>query len=552
MFDLGVVRGVFCRMFGLTACILLVAVVAGPRLACGQSVVAVIPQPREMVVEEGNFVLDRATAIVAEGEAVAEADMLAECLAPALGYRLKVVEGHEARDGAVLLLLEKEGSELGAEGYRLEVTPKRIVIRAAQPAGLFYGGQTLRQLLPPAVCESRRVEGVRWLVPCVRIADRPRLAWRGLLLDPARHFLPMDYIKKVIAVMAAHKLNSLQLHLTDDQGWRIEIKKYPKLTELGSWRSETIVERSRDNVPQFDGKRHGGYYSQADIRELVEFARRYHVNLLPEIEMPGHAGAALAAYPELGCFPDRPEPVWTRWGVNPNIFNPSDRTIAFLQDVLGEVMDLFPSKFIHIGGDEAIKDYWQKCPEVQRRIGQLGLKDEAELQSWFIRQMDRFLAEHGRRLVGWDEILQGGLAPGATVMSWHGTEGGIEAAQAGHDVVMAPTTHTYFDYCQGPREKEPKAGGGFLPLERVYGLEPIPPALSGTQRRHVLGAQGQLWGEYIPTTQQADYMLWPRAAALAEVVWSDRSPRDYAGFLRRLGVHRARLDAMSVGYRPWE
>jgi hexosaminidase len=523
------------RLNSLLAAAACVVAMAACESAQGQTTVALIPRPTQLTLGQGVFPIDQATVIVAAGKAAEEAATLAECLQPALGRGLKVVASAASETHAIRLLLDEQSPDLGPEGYRLEVVPGGIVIRAREPAGLFYAGQTLRQLLPT--------------VPCLRIVDRPRFAWRGLLLDPARHFMPKEYVKRLIAVMAAHKLNVLQLHLTDDQGWRVEIKKYPKLTEVGAWRSETLVGHYRDKPWRFDGQRHGGFYSQADVRELVQFAQRHHVSLLPEIEMPGHAGAALVAYPELSCFPDRPRQVWGRWGINPDIFNPSDRTIAFLQDVLREVMDLFPSPFIHVGGDEAIKDYWKESGAVQQRIRQLGLKNEEELQGWFIRQMDRFLAEHRRRLIGWDEILQGGLAPGATVMSWRGTKGGIEAAQSGHDVVMAANQFTYFDYYQGPKDKEPLAIGGLLPLEKVYGFDPLPPGLDPARRRHILGAQGQLWTEYVATPRQADYMLWPRAAALAEVVWSGPE-KDFADFLKRLRPHLARLAALGVGYRP--
>lgn len=540
-----------CRGCSVLALVATCAVwLDGPTLARAQQSVGIIPRPSEMTIGQGNFSIDPSTVIVAAGAACEEAATLADSLQPALGYRLNVVQTPESGKRRIRLTLEKQPSELGHEGYRLEVTPNAVEIRAAEPAGLFYGGQTLRQLLPAVVYKSGLQKGVAWAVPCVRVTDRPRFAWRGLLLDPARHFMPKEYVKKLIDVMAAHKFNSLQLHLTDDQGWRVEIKKYPRLTEVGSWRSETLIGHYSSKPWRFDGKRHGGFYSQAEIRELVEFARRRHVNLVPEIEMPGHAGAALVAYPELSCFPDRPRQVWGRWGINPDIFNPSDRTVAFLQDVLREVMAMFPSKFIHVGGDEAIKTFWKESAEVQQRIRQLGLKNEEELQGWFIRQMDRFLANHGRRLIGWDEILQGGLAPGATVMSWRGVKGGIQAAEAGHDVVMAANQLTYLDYYQGPKEKEPLAIGGMLPLEKVYGFEPIPSELSPARQRHILGAQGQLWTEYIPTPQKADYMMWPRAAALAEVVWSRPEARDYGNFLKRLRVHLARLDALDVHYRP--
>jgi hexosaminidase len=339
-------------------------------------------------------------------------------------------------------------------------------------------------------------------------------------------------VLRFIDAMALHKFNNLHLHLTDDQGWRIEIKKYPKLTEIGAWRDETLVGHAGKEPHRFDGRPHGGFYTHDDIREIVRYAADRHINVLPEIEMPGHARAAISAYPELGCNPGERLKPWTRWGVCPDIFNADDATIAFLQDVLTEVLDLFPSKFI------------------QARIRELGLANEAELQSWFIKQMDTFLTGHGRRLIGWDEILEGGLAPGATVMSWRGEAGGIAAAKAGHDVVMAPTTHTYFDYCQGPRETEPLAIGGDLRLHKVYEYEPIPAELDEQQAKHILGAQAQHWSEYISNPRHLEYMAFPRAAALSEVVWSPKGQRQYDAFLARLASHLQRLDVIDVNYRP--
>jgi hexosaminidase len=351
--------------------------------------------------------------------------------------------------------------------------------------------------------------------------------------------------------MALHKYNSLQIHLTDDQGWRIEIKKYPRLTQIGACRNETLVGHLRDNPRRYDGKRHGGFYSHEDVREIVRYAAARHIRIVPEIEMPGHARAAISSYPYLGVFPEKQKDLkpWTHWGVSRDIFAPRPRTINFLQDVLLEVMELFPSKYIHIGGDEAIKDQWQASEEVQALIREKGLKDEADLQGWFIKQMDTFLTEHDRRLVGWDEILLGGLAPGATVMSWRGAQGGITAANTGHDVVMASTSHTYFDYYQGAREKEPLAIGGNLPLSKVYSFEPIPDAVAPEKKRHILGVQGQLWGEYISTARHREYMAYPRAVALSEVAWSQKASKDYDDFLSRLKIHLARLEAMGVNYR---
>jgi hexosaminidase len=371
-----------------------------------------------------------------------------------------------------------------------------------------------------------------------------------MMLDVARHFMPKEFVLKFIDLVAFHKMNSLHLHLTDDQGWRIEIKKYPRLTEVGAWRDETLVGHSSQKPHRFDGKRHGGFYSQDDIREIVDYAAQRYVTILPEIEMPGHAQSAIAAYPELGTT-GRPLPVLTYWGVNPNIFNANEETIVFLQNVLTEVLDLFPSPFIHVGGDEAVKEQWERSPEAQARIAELGLEDEHELQSYFIKRMDSFLAERGRRLIGWDEILEGGLAPGATVMSWRGVKGGIEAAKAGHDVVMAPTTHTYLDYYQSrDKEKEPLAIGGFLPLEKVYSFHPIPRQLTKEEAKHVLGAQAQLWAEYIPNPEHMEYMAFPRMVALSECVWTPKEKKDFDDFKNRLKTHLQRLDVLDVNYRP--
>jgi len=511
---------------------------------------AIVPLPVEVKPAAGRFTITSATTLIATGEAVTEARMLQEMLAPAMGFCLPITDGAAPRDGAIALILDAGLKKLGDEGYMLEVNGQRVVLRAAKRAGLFYASQTLRQLLPPAIFRRARVDGITWTVPCVAITDHPRFAWRGLHVDPARHFIPKSAVLRFIDAMALLKFNNLHLHLTDDQGWRIEIKKYPKLTEIGAWRDETLIGHAGKEPHRFDGRPHGGFYTQDDIREIVRYAADRHINVLPEIEMPGHARAAISAYPELGCNPGERLKPWTRWGVCPDIFNADDATIAFLQDVLTEVLELFPSKFIHVGGDEAIKDQWKASPAIQARIRELGLASEAELQSWFIKQMDTFLTGHGRRLIGWDEILEGGLAPGATVMSWRGEAGGIAAAKTGHDVVMAPTTHTYFDYCQGPRETEPLAIGGDLRLHKVYEYEPIPAELDEQQAKHILGAQAQHWSEYISNPRHLEYMAFPRAAALAEVVWSPKGQRQYDAFLARLSSHLQRLDVLDVSYRP--
>ena len=427
-----------------------------------QSRIDVIPRPVSMKCDDGYFQIGPQTRIVAANEAAAEASKLVDALAPAMGYRLSLLNASIRQTDMVILELEKSLSELGDEGYMLRVTPSGVLIKAKEPAGLFYGIQTLRQLLPPAIFSTEKVESIEWSIPCVTIIDYPRFQWRGLLIDPARHFIPVQDVERYIDAMALHKFNRLQIHLTDDQGWRIEIRKYPQLTQIGAWMDFTTM---RQAGKQADSTRAGGFYSQDDIRHLVRYAADRYVTIVPEIEMPAHTGAAIVSYPQLGLYPDKLNalPPQKRWTANEGVLAPRPQSVAFMQDVLAEVMELFPSRYIHIGGDEANITHWTKCDEMQALKQRLGLKGEAELHSWFIRQMDEFLTKHGRRLVGWDEIIQGGLAPGAVVMSWRGQAGGIAAAQAGHDVVMAPTSHTYFDYYQGPKEREPRAIGGLIP-----------------------------------------------------------------------------------------
>jgi hexosaminidase len=404
-------------------------------------------------------------------------------------------------DDAITLTLDDADTTLGDEGYKLQVTPTRITIRAPNPAGLFYGSRTLQQLL------ARRP------VPALQIVDRPRFVWRGLMLDEARHFFGKEFVKRVIDLLALHKLNVFHWHLCDDQGWRLEIRKRPRLTEVGAWRPG-------------DGQRYGGLYTSADIREIVTYAQSRYVTVVPEIEMPGHATAALASHPELSCT-GGPFDVATRWGIFEDVFCAgNDATFAFFQDVLGEVLELFPSKFIHIGGDECPKTRWRACPKCQKRIRDERLADEHELQSYFIRRVERFLNAYGRQLIGWDEILEGGLAPNAAVMSWRGMSGAVAAARAGHDVVASPTSHCYLDYSH---EK--------IDLERAYSFDPIPAELTDEQRKHILGIQGSMWTELTPTATDVERQIWPRLCALAEVAWSPPGPRDFAGFSARLAAH---------------
>jgi hexosaminidase len=514
--------------------------------------IAVIPRPQSVVAATGKFTLSPRTTIWSDKADSAVARRFARNLAPATAMELPVRIGTSATGNRILFRrASSRDTTLGPEGYRLDVRPGVITITSSAAAGAFYATQTLLQLLPADIYRSAPVSAQAWTIPAVKIEDRPRFPWRGMHLDVSRHFMPKEFVKKYIDLLALHKMNTFHWHLTDDQGWRIEIKKYPRLTEVGAWRDRTIVGRqTRDtlNAP-FDNKRHGGFYTQDDVREIVAYARDRFVTIVPEIEMPGHSQAAIASYPMLGNFGDTIK-TWTMWGVTNYILNPSDTTIAFMQDVLTEVMGLFPGKFIHIGGDEAPKNQWKVSPRAQDRMRALGIATENELQSWFTTKMDTFLASHGRRLVGWDEILEGGLAPNAVVMSWRGTAGGIAAARAGHDVVMTPGSHTYFDHYQSlSQAAEPLAIGGFLPIDTVYSYEPVPAELEPQFAKHILGAQGQIWTEYIEGPKNVEYMAFPRTSALAEALWTSRTRRDFADFSARLPAHLARLQALDVNYR---
>src|SRR5437773_3074536 len=510
----------------------------------GDSIPAIIPRPAQVTVRSGAFTLKAGTVIVTDRALRGLGERLADDLFPATGLRLAVRTVAPAGTEAISIRLDSSLARLGDEGYRLDASPSRVAIRAYRAAGAFYGIETLRQLLPPAIFRQAAMTGVTWRIPAVAIEDVPRFAWRGVLLDVARHFMPKEFVKKYIDLAAIHKLNRFHWHLTDDQGWRLEIKQYPRLTQVGAWRRETLIGRKdQDSTTwRFDGQPHGGFYTQDDVREIVAYARARFVTVVPEIEMPGHSQAAIAAYPELGNTGSQIE-VWTRWGVSPNILKPEDATIRFYQDVLTEVMGLFPGRWIHVGGDEADKEQWLA-------LRGISADSAATLQSWFIGQMDAFLTAHGRTLVGWDEILEGGLAPNAVVMSWRGTDGGIAAAQADHDVVMTPGSHTYFDhYATLDTAHEPLAIGGYLPIDTVYSYDPVPDALNAAQARHVLGAQGQMWTEYIPDPKQAEYMVFPRLCALAEVIWTRSDRKNFADFSARLGTHLRRLAILDVNYR---
>jgi hexosaminidase len=463
------------------------------------------------------------------------------------------------REGGALALSESEDSgsaitvgidSQGApESYRLNVTTEGITLNAADYAGLFYGLQTLSQLMPPDAATASDVSQIK--LPVIGIDDAPRFSYRGVHLDVARHFFPPEFIKHYIDLLALYKINRFHWHLTEDQGWRIEIDHYPKLTEVAAFREQTQIGHGLGEF-QGDGVRYGGFYTKEEIREIVAYAQARNVMIIPEIEMPGHAKAALAAYPELACT-EGPFEVAMTWGIFEDIYCPYEATFEFLENVLLEVIDLFPGDYIHIGGDEAPKARWEESEYVQTLMVQEGFNDVEQVQGYFIRRIERFLNEHGKRLIGWDEIIEGGLPPNATVMSWRGTVGGIEASRRGHDVVMTPYSHLYLDYYQSEdQENEPFAIGGFLPLDTVYSYEPVPSQLRERDKTKIIGAQANVWTEYMKTGEHVEYMLLPRMLALAEVVWSPAEAKDFESFLERIKWHLARFDALGVNYRPLE
>lgn len=539
----------------------------------------IVPRPAQLQRGSGEYALTSSTRIVAEGAALAEAATLRDYLRPATGFDLPIGArgGAGAGKGEIRLRLDAGLKNLGKEGYRLVSDTRGVTISAAEPTGLFYGVQTLRQMLPADIYRKGLVKR-DWTLPAATIEDQPRFSWRGSHLDSVRHFMPKSFVLKHIELLAQQKLNVFHWHLTDDQGWRIEIKRYPLLTQVGAWRSETQLTPRPGDPPglRYDGQPHGGFYTQDDIREVVAYAAARHITVVPEIEMPGHARAAVAAYPELGNVPGRKLTVGREWGVIPEVFNVDDGTITFLQNVLDEVLTLFPSTYIHVGGDEVPKVEWANSPAVLARMRQLNLvpatttlsdlqnyKDAQgkpaehpalhQVQSWFIGKMDAHLTQRGRRLIGWDEILDGGLAPGATVMSWRGEQGGIKAASAGHDVVMTPERETYLDYYQAdpaaPGFREPPAARQVTTIERVYAYEPVPAALSPELARHVLGSQAQLWTEYMPTTSQVEYMAWPRLLAFSEGLWTPKAGKDYHQFEQRMPSALQRLQVQDVNFR---
>ncbi|MET7787809.1 beta-N-acetylhexosaminidase [Streptomyces sp900116325] len=500
------------------------------------------------------FLMDRGTTITGQDGTESTERWLRSTLGAAFGLLLP--PGAESKDNTILLRIDPA---LEPEGYRLATgTGQSVVITGGSPAGVFWGAQTLRQLLGPEAFRRAPVsDGVPARVPFADIEDRPRFSWRGMMLDVSRHFLPKDDVLRYLDLLAAHKLNVFHFHLTDDQGWRVEIKRYPKLTEVGSWRSRTKHGHRASEL--WDETPYGGHYTQDDIREIVAYAAERHIRVVPEIDIPGHSQAAISAYPELGntdVIDTTALSVWDTWGVSPNVLAPTDNTLRFFEGVFEELLDLFPaatSPFIHIGGDECLKDQWKESPTAQARIRELGLADEDELQSWFIRHFDRWLTARGRRLIGWDEILEGGLPDGAAVSSWRGYAGGVAAAEAGHDVVMCPEQQVYLDHRQDGGPDEPMPIGYVRTLEDVFRFDPVPPGLTEEAAGHILGTQANVWTEVMQNRSRVDYQVFPRLVAFAEVAWSALpapADRDFADFERRMTAHYARLDALGVEYRP--
>ena len=531
---------------------------------------ALIPWPQQVQPQAGSFTLTSQTRICADWSSRQTAQFLAQRLRQSTGYPLKVhwrLFGALPQNG-ILLTTKNANTNLGPEGYELLVTTNGIVIRASTQAGLFYGGQTLLQLLPPEIF-STNVVTENWQAPCVQIEDWPRFPWRGLMLDVSRHFYKPSEVEAILDEMAVYKLNRFHWHLVDDDGWRIEIKKYPKLTQIGAWRQKVGLERNhrtdgetntwpawiKPTADKFapDG-RYGGYYTPDEIREMVAYATTRHIMVVPEIEMPGHSGAALAAYPELGCT-GRPYEIERPGIFHGGALDPAKpKVYTFLDDVLTETFKLFPAPYVHIGGDEVAKGVWNQYPDCQALMKQQGIAvtNEAALQTWFTERMVSFISAHGKTPIGWSEVMRGGLATNVVIMDWIG--GGEKAAAAGHDAIMSPADpvdFAYFDHYQSTNHAvEPRAIGGYLPLRRVYAFEPMPTNLPASLQSHILGPQGNLWTEYVASLPHAQYMIFPRACAMAEVGWSAKDARNWDDFTQRLTVDEKRLDELGVNYRP--
>ncbi len=498
--------------------------------------VNIIPKPVSVTVEKGTFTITPATQIKLEGSGLEQtAAFFNDYLKSIYGFSLQVTNQSPKKNVITLNFERLDYPIPGA--YRMNVDNKSVYIAGDNAEGVFYGIQSLIQLLPVQPSQSLSI-------PQVKIEDHPRFQYRGLHLDVGRHFFPVGFVKKYIDFIALHKMNYFHWHLTEDQGWRIEIKKYPLLTQMGSCRDRTVIGHNTQN---YDSVKHCGFYTQDEIKDVIKYAADRYITIIPEIELPGHSSAALTAYPYLGCT-GGPYHVQQRWGVFKDVFCAgNDSTFQFLQDVLDEVIALFPSKYIHIGGDECPKDSWKACPKCQKRIKDNNLKDEHELQSYFIQRIEKYINSKGRSIIGWDEILEGGLAPNATVMSWRGEQGGIDAAKQNHKVIMTPGQYVYLDHAQKKNE-DSLTIGGYLPIDKVYNYEPLPAVLTAEQAKYILGAQANVWTEYMANVPKVEYMIFPRLSALSEVLWSPKESRNWDDFKKRLQVQYARYDLWKVNY----
>ena len=534
---------------------LLLAILFSTATMAQQQAISIIPQPVSVQVQPGSFRLTKTTS-VHYGQLPAQyaADALVQKLNRATGYALRAIPGDKG--GIQFALNATPNPALGTEGYTLDASPKRVVITANQPAGLFYGMQSLVQLLPKEI-EGRKAASVAWTVPAVRITDQPRFGWRGIMLDVSRHFFTKDEVKRYIDQLAALKYNTFHWHLTDDNGWRIEIQSLPKLTEIGAWRVERAGKfGSREAPKPGEGAKYGGFYTQADIREVVQYAADRYVTIVPEIDVPGHSMAALAAYPELSCTKApsivNPGTAFSEWYGNgtfkmlvENTLNPSDENVyAFLDKVFTEVATLFPNQYIHVGGDECYKGYWANDPGCQALMKKLNLRHVEDLQGYFMERVAKIVQAKGKKMIGWDEILEGGVPGDAAVMSWRGIKGGIEAAQAGHNVVMTPTTFAYLDYNQGDATIDPPIYAT-LRARKSYSFDPVP---EGVDPKRILGGQGNLWTEQIPSMRYAEYMTYPRAWALSEVYWSPKEAKNWPNFAQRMENQFSRADIAGINY----
>lgn len=506
----------------------------------------IIPLPQKCVGKKGYFTVNEKTMIILPEITDSLLNAVAvwrDLFKTATGYAPEITT--EKRNSNVILCILNPS--LMEESYQLNISPKIIQVEAGAEKGIFYAFQTLRQLLPPAIESSTRVEGIKWNIPCMTVEDSPSFSYRGMMLDVSRHFVNKEDIKRYIDLLAFHKMNTFHWHLTDDQGWRIEIKKYPLLTKTGGYRNKTIKGFMWDNPTEWDTKCYGGFYTQEDIKEVVEYAKKRFVEIIPEIEMPGHCMAALAAYPEYSCS-GGPFEVEGRWGVFNDIFCTKENTFLFLQEILDEVISLFPSKYIHLGGDEAPRIRWKNCVHCQKRMRQEKLNTEAKLQTYFMNRIENYLNGKGKKIIGWDEILEGGISQRATIMSWRGENRGIKAAQAGYDVIMTPNAYMYLNSHQLGAEDSIGIKRRLISLKKVYNYNPIPATLTEKEAMHIKGVQANLWTEYVVTIPQMDYSLFPRLSAVAEIAWSRRENMDYDSFCMRLEKIKKHYDLLGVTY----